>query len=110
MEKGEPAMQDEMLQLIREIGEKPGLYIGCKSLPRLRAFLDGYCFARRASDEDCSVVCYHAFGAWLAEKYGIREPVTWDIFLPALTEDEARAFDLFYEELGVYCGALQPEQ
>jgi len=37
-------------EILEKIFRKPGLYMGCKSVTRLRGFLDGDAYARRQSD------------------------------------------------------------
>ncbi len=92
-------MHDDILNLIKMVKLKPGLYVGRKSLVKLRSFLDGYVFAMRYNNIKYNSVQYNMFNDWIASKYNIRTSELWDTYLPRITNNEEKAFDLFFEEL-----------
>lgn len=92
-------MSDDVLNLIKMIKLKPGLYIGSKSLVKMRSFLDGYFFAMRCNNIEYNSVQYNNFNTWISKKYNIRTSELWDTYLLKVTNNEEDAFDLFFEEL-----------
>lgn len=92
-----------IIELLYMIKQKPGLYIGYKSLQRLRCFIDGYRFAMKCEGIDYDVITYNNFNEWIADKYNIREPILWDRYLLDLSNNNQDvAFDLFFENLEIY--------
>ena len=94
--------QIKIIELLLTIKSIPGLYIGTKSITRLKSFIDGYRFIMDSENREYGVNIYYDFNEWMAHKYFIREPILWDTFLLGLVNSEEKAFDLFFEELEAF--------
>lgn len=56
---------DHVIYLFTMIKKKPGLYIGSKSLVRLKSFIDGYIFALKIKGNDYQTEQYKKFNKWI---------------------------------------------
>jgi hypothetical protein len=86
----------DLLELIRQ---RPAMYIGCKSILQLRAFLCGYQFAAETHDiPDQSEPEFGKFHDWVARKFGWYESTAgWaNIILQETGNDEEASVDHFY--------------
>ncbi|MGL6340469.1 MAG: hypothetical protein ACRC80_15180, partial [Waterburya sp.] len=88
-------------ELFYKIKEKPPLYIGGRSIYQLKAFYDGYIFAKMelgepitAQDED-----FEHFHSWLEQRLNARTNLSWVKILEFCSRDEREALDLFFELL-----------
>ena len=88
-------------EVIASIRRKPGLYLGRKSVSRLRAFLDGDAYAFKKSglagkiDPDLD-----EFEKWLMANEGMRSQFRWErVILLYANQNEEIAFDLFFDRL-----------
>ena len=90
----------DVYELIDLIRAKPGMYLGCCSLTRLRAFIDGYKFAANQCDgeviEHPSLFDFHD---WVTRRFGLKEstPGWCELILAECERNEARAFNRFIE-------------
>jgi hypothetical protein len=78
------------------------MYIGSKSILRLKSFLDGYSFAAMDFDiEERGQPEFGAFHDWVARKFGWYESTLgWpNIILQETGHDESAAVDHFYQLL-----------
>lgn len=91
-----------IIDLLMMVKQRPAMYIGSKSLLRLRSFIDGYTFAMECENIDCSADVYYTFNEWLAQKYNIWESILWDKYLSSIAKDKVDPFDLLFEDLEVY--------
>jgi hypothetical protein len=96
-----------LLELLRAIGKRPGLYIGDfarnrYSIWHLRAFLVGYQSGRQALAEGDEILDSLTF--WVCTRYGVPDgPLDWSgHFLRQCGEDDEAAFRLFFELLEEY--------
>ena len=92
----------DILDVLMKIKERPGMYIGEKSLIKLRSFVEGYMELARCENIDTDKAEYDRFNTWLADKYNVTDSVLWDRYLTEMNSDKNAAFDLFYEELGLF--------
>ncbi len=96
-------MQSKIVELLFKIKGHSPMYIGSKSLVRLRNFLDGYIFAMQNEGVDWGADIYEDFNEWLDKKYNTRrKSVLWDYYLPMVCGDEEKSFDLFFEEFTAF--------
>lgn len=87
--------EDLLLVKIRKL---PALYIGKKSLERLRAFISGYSmclYEIYGSEPDL----LNGFNEYVAEYYHICVDRDWSSIIPFFSNTEEEAFDKFYELL-----------
>jgi len=93
---------DTMLELLRKIEMRPELYIGCRDIHRLRAFLSGYSMAGGERDPGYSDDwLWQDFRAWLAERYDDRRASDWATLI-ADHEPDGQSTDAFFRLLGEY--------
>lgn len=89
------------MSLLLKIKERPGLYLGEKSLPKLRSFINGYIYAMNHENGlNCGEENYYGFNKWINKKYNIVNPIFWENSLTNVPDSDA--FDMFYEELDIY--------
>ena len=89
----------DIIELLFMIKKRGGLYIGTKSITRLKSFIDGYKFVMNLENKEYNADVYYQFNDWMAQKYNVKESILWDMYLLKLTDDEGKSFDLFFEEL-----------
>ena len=94
-------MPDTFFGLLDAIRERPGWYVGRKSLQHLHTWLWGFQFARMqvkatplpGEDE------FAGFDFFLCEKYTRHDTVGWAAKIAYYHHDDADAFDEFYRLL-----------
>ena len=87
--------REVILDVIFSIKKIPGIYLGTKSVTRLKSFLDGF---RLGYSYPSMKPYFRDFQERMEAKYRVRECISWDMILLRHTKDEAQAFDLFFEE------------
>jgi hypothetical protein len=86
-------METQLDSILRDILQRPGMYIGEPSVIRLRSFLDGYVHALcEATADKSSVLKLQAFRDWIYKKYSITESLGWEQVLINATGSDRRAF------------------
>lgn len=89
------------MPLLQDIKERPGVYLGCKSLSALSQFIGGFRLAKshyKINEPDEFEVVSEDFHDWVASKTGFTESTLgWCSMILSTTENEAQAFDRFYE-------------
>ena len=95
-------MDASVISHLFEIKERPGMYLGTKSVRRLRIYLEGYFQAMRVTGTDCGRDIYRDFCGYLNEKYKEERSVIYDRFLPEICGSDEYAFDRFFTELEQY--------
>jgi hypothetical protein len=96
-----------LLEILRKIETRPGMYLGIPSVEQLFVFLAGYKTARRelgieltAQEEDFS----SEFQPWLQQKYQVQTVTSWAHIILSHSKDEAEAFRLFFKLLNEFSG------
>ena len=92
----------DIIDLLFMIKKRGGLYIGTKSITRLRSFIDGYMFAMNLENKEYNACIFYNFNDWMAQKYNVKKSILWDIYLLNLTNNEEKSFDLFFEDLETF--------
>lgn len=93
-------------ELLLEIRKQPELYLGTKSLIRLRSFIFGYVHAMKHEvGSDCGDRVFWDFNEWLIQKYDIKKSNFWENNLTNISLNDA--FDLFYKEFDTYLDTLK---
>ena len=85
----------DVLKAVLLVKEKPVGYIGAKSITRLKCFLDGFCFGYNYPSTGSF---FPAFQERIEAKYRWKYNDSWAAILLKITNDEEKAFDLFYKE------------
>jgi hypothetical protein len=92
----------ELLVLIRQ---RPGMYLGQRSLTALRSFIDGYYFALRENNilVEEEIPPFWQFHDWVARYYKWYESTAgWKNIILKEVGDEAKACDVFFELLELF--------
>jgi hypothetical protein len=103
-------MPDTFFGLLDAIRERPGLFIGRKSLGDFSAWLDGYWFARMQGglpplpDE----AEFDGFDAFVCAKYRWRDAGGWAAKIAYYYRDDALALDEFFKLVDEFRAAKQP--
>ena len=82
-----------VVELLEQIAERPGMYIGKRSAIRLHVFLQGWLLGR--GDVDDSEVL-RVFQQWVSNKYKIETMHSWAEIITFFSEDDVDAFEKFY--------------
>jgi hypothetical protein len=88
-----------LYEMLQEIKKRPGMYLGKRSISRLRSFLDGYMGAR----EDLGLPRteqereFNGFQEWIQERFSITSSHGWDSIILFYSADERDALDKFFE-------------
>jgi hypothetical protein len=94
-----------VFDLFARVRNKPALFVGEKSLIRIRAFVDGYIVgAAECKRLPQGLDTFHDFHDWIAKKFNFTAPTSgWCNMILDRTESDAQAFDRFYELLDEFC-------
>jgi len=87
--------------LLKEIRNRPGMYIGWPSLSRLSGFLRGYDFALFKLREAPFDPFFISFQEWIERRLQVKYEF-WENILLQQSGSEADAFNLFWELLDEY--------
>ncbi|MBR6336216.1 MAG: hypothetical protein IKR76_00640 [Ruminococcus sp.] len=93
---------NDVIELLQSIKNRPGMFIGKRSVLRLKCFMDGYLCAMQFEGIDIKPDVYYSFIRWLSEKYQIRSVVSYDTILTDALHDDELAFDAFFEEFEMF--------
>lgn len=87
-----------LVELIKKINKKPGMYIGSPSISKLFMFLQGYryaCYEQGVTFLEQEDVLFSGFQKWIEEKYKIESSHSWDAIILFYTGNEEEAFRNF---------------
>lgn len=87
---------DAIYRILKEIKKRPGMYLGEKSITRLRNFLDGYLISKHDMDKNYNT-SFYKFASFVGEYYDDSSNKGWNRIILENSEDEAKAVDIFYE-------------
>ncbi len=91
--------QDDIARLLAKIHSRPELYLGTKSLMKLKHFLDGFmealCMCCETEEEVISLFP-EGFQEWIAMKYDISSAHDWSSIITFYSINDAEAFDTFF--------------
>lgn len=91
-----------LFNLLENIKNKPGLYLGRASISSLRMFILGYRFSRSELDianTETESDFYKNFQPWLQNRLSIHTVNAWDKIILLTCIDEKAAFDYFFQLL-----------
>ena len=80
-----------ILELIRTIEQRPAMYFGTRSLVRLKAFLDGWRFAKGHDADDEQFLA--GFQEWIQQRYRITSSHSWADIIGFFEENDVAAFE-----------------
>jgi len=76
--------------------------LGSKSIFKLKSFLDGYYFALLSNGIDCDNDFWDGFQLFISNKFNIETSQNWAQILFFFSNDEAEAFDRFFDLLEAF--------
>ena len=94
-----------IFDLLEEIEQNPGLYIGHPSVNALFMFLNGYELARSRMNVTLTVeeeAFYDEFQPWLQQKLEVRSVTSWAKLIMLSCHDERTGFEKFFELLAEF--------
>jgi hypothetical protein len=88
-----------LYEMLQQIKQRPGMYLGKCSITRLRSFLDGYMAAR----QDLGLPLtqqereFEAFQEWIQARFKITSSHGWDSIILFYCADERDALNSFFD-------------
>ena len=96
-------MYKNIIDLLDAIKERPGMFIGTRSITRLSSFLHGIRIAFRIVNQSFGCSVLNDFEEYIEIKYSSKRSVSWnEIFLESTDNDEVKAFELFFYEFEIF--------
>jgi hypothetical protein len=84
-------------ELLEKMLDRPALFIGRASVPRMKAFIDGYEFGKHGEDATGRDSLYAGFQAWIATRFHIETAHDWASIIAFMGLSESGAFTLLKE-------------
>lgn len=88
-------MQQIILKRLYEIKERPGMYLGQKSLMYLFFYMTGY-QCRECEIRNGTECLLPGFQEFVQDRYGVKSPHGWAYIIKFYEITEEAAFDRFY--------------
>jgi hypothetical protein len=88
-----PHEMESCSELFEKILEKPGLYIGYRSVVLLDAFISGYQHALLIAGEETHDPLYIGFARWVEKKFALRTSHGWASIIAFMSPGEESAFE-----------------
>lgn len=95
-------------ELILAIEERPGLFIGHKTITGLKHFLDGYASGVCDSGGGFLRTVTQEFGVFVAKWYRLPEALHWSRVLLVMANTEEEAFDDFMRLFHLFIDGIDP--
>lgn len=89
-------------RLLEKIIERPALYLGYASVPRMRSYIDGYRFVLSELGLEVEDKLYDGFQDWIPERFHMKSDKNWDEIISFMGLSESSAFSLLKELWGKY--------
>lgn len=96
-------------RLIASVRKRPEMYLGGRSIWRLKAFLDGVYYYREVVEGKLSPDAMSGFRAWVARRHSLGDGYSWAQIIFLDSGDECEALERFFEEWRCYCESLSVE-
>jgi hypothetical protein len=84
-------------ELLEKILERPPLFLGFASVPRMKAFIDGYIFAHFTSASEVNDSLYEGFQKYVTIRFGFEDSKSWASIIMFMGLSEAGSFRLAKE-------------
>lgn len=97
-------LHPDIKRLLKIIKERPGLYLGRKTLAPLADLLGGYMLCLFEHYDVPSLEYLPGFQNFVAERYDIRSAHHWSQIIKFHSVTDEKAFDTFYELLEEFYG------
>lgn len=94
-----------LYEMLQNIKQRPGMYLGRCSITRLRSFLDGYMGARQdlglpLTEQERE---FDGFQEWTQKRFNINSNHGWDSIILFYSADERDALNTFFELFEAFC-------
>lgn len=91
--------QEYLYEMLEQIKQRPGMFLGQCSITRLRSFLDGYigCRADLGLPETQQELEFNQFQEWIQTRFKITSSHGWDSIILFYSADEKEALNNFFE-------------
>ncbi len=87
---------NKLYELLQKIKQRPGLYLGVKSLTLLNVFIGGYAICQSDYNQQESNL-FNGFQEHIQKKYKISSTQSWAKIIDFYSATDADAFDLFFK-------------
>lgn len=94
-------------ELFDVILERPTLYVGHESIIKIKAFIDGYEYAKYTEGNDSRDPLYANFNDWIAKRFNITSMHNWASIISFMALSEIGAFELTKELWGEYKSGIE---
>jgi hypothetical protein len=84
-------------ELLEKILERPPLFLGHESVPRMKAFIDGYIFAHSISSIEINDSLYKGFQKYVSSRFGFEDSKSWASVISFMGSSETGSFKLAKE-------------
>ncbi len=98
---------NSIVQLLKEIRKRPGMYIGKRSAVGLLLYLEGWMHGI-GNVSDAAVMT--EFQHWVADRFGIATNHSWAGIITFHSEDNVEAFEEFWKLFDEYLAARSAEE
>jgi hypothetical protein len=102
-----------LIEILRQIEARPGMYLGKPTVENLFMFLVGYKLARRELGIDLTEqeedFCGE-FQPWLQQKYQVQTVASWAQMISSRSSDEHEALQMFFQLLQEFLGRDKSRQ
>jgi hypothetical protein len=94
-----------LYEMLQNIQQRPGMYLGKCSITRFRSFLDGYMASRQdlglpLTEQELE---FEKFQDWVQERFDIKSSQGWDSIILFYSADEKDALNNFFELFEKFC-------
>jgi hypothetical protein len=93
---------EDLYELLDQIKLRPELYLGMKSLIKLRHFLDGVLHVLALDEQSDCLDFLKGFQEWIEIRYDIDGSHHWSSIINFYASNEADAFDIFFKHLSQF--------
>jgi len=90
---------DILYKKIQQMKQRPGMYIGKKSLHLLQAYLNGYIAYHNEVNDKPNYFFLPEFQEYVQQRYNIHTTHSWASLITFFSCNDNDAFDKFYELL-----------
>ena len=86
-----------LAELFEEVLGQPALFVGNRSVVRIKSFVDGYRYALWKTGDDDESGPYYGFQRFVEERYNVRTSHSWDRIVCFMAADDVGGFELTKE-------------
>jgi hypothetical protein len=103
------AVEEELIEMLRKVQRRPGLFLGGVSLGRLSAFITGYLCGRLRPDEKDPPLL-RKFAEWLRSDTGIDKEAGWQAYIRFYAIDGQSGVEEFFRQFEAFLSDVQQKE